>query len=250
MLTDSKIKTIIIEDNAQTQEYLSSILIKNLNSIEIVGFAISVEESIKLINKEKPELVFMDIELTDGYSFEIFNSISYTDFEVIFITAYDNYIKKAIDHYAFSFIMKPVNSSKLIEIVTRYISLKERMFTKSKYELLTNFITSKDSRFLIHVGNQHISIKVKDIIKCQADGNYTCFYLNNNKTYLASKSLKYYEGLLIEKGFFKAHRSVIINIDYISSIYKKETIILTNNDKVNVSVRNKSNLINLINKFS
>lgn len=250
MLIPAKIKTIIIEDNIQAQEYLANIITNNFDTIEILGYADNIVSASRLINTIKPELVFMDIELKDGNSFEIFNTISTHDFEVIFVTAFDDYLKKAIDHYAFSFILKPIVEDKLIKIVSRFINLNNRLFSKSKYLLLTDFLKTKDSQFLIQVGHNYVSIKISDIIKCVAEGNYTSFYLNNGKKLLASNSLKYFEGLIIDKGFFKANRSTIINIHHIDSIYKKETIILKNKDKVNVSARNKSNLTQLINFFS
>ncbi|WP_299336033.1 LytTR family DNA-binding domain-containing protein [uncultured Psychroserpens sp.] len=248
--SNSKINTIIIEDNIESQEYLTSILQSQFSNIDIIGYADNVIDSISIINTEKPELIFMDIELIDGYSFEIFKHLKHHDFEVIFVTAFDNYMSKAIDHYAFSYIIKPYEKDRMIKVINRYIHLKERLFSEHKFQLLSSFLSSKSSRFLLHVGNEHVSININDIIKCEAEGNYTYFYLADHKKYLASNSLKYYEELLIDKGFFKAHRSVLINIEYIASIYKKETIILTNNDKINVSVRNKSNLTDLINQLS
>ncbi|MCP4970964.1 MAG: response regulator transcription factor [Arcobacter sp.] len=245
-----KIKTIIIEDNHSALDYLSSILLSNFNSIKIVGKAESISKAITLINREKPELIFMDIELQDGLAFEIFKQLKHQEFEVIFVTAFDNFIKKAIDHYAFSYIIKPYEPKEIIALVSRYNKLKKRMFSINKLQSFSNFLLSKDSYFLLHVGNKHISIKTSSILKCVADGNYTAFHLNNGKKYLASNSLKYYKELLCEKGFFKAHRSVLVNISYIESIYKKETIILKNNDKIHVSFRNRTNLSNLINSLS
>ncbi len=250
MLNIAKIKTIIIEDDPNAQEYLASILSRNCKDIQIIGYADRVEKAINLINKENPELVFMDIELKDGLAFEIFDTIKNPNFEVIFITAYDNFIKKAIDHYAFSFIVKPIEQEKLITTVNRYINLKERLFTISKYNLLSNFLNTQDSNLLLHTGKEHVSIKITSIIKYIADGNYTQFHLNDGKVYLASNSLKYYNDLLADKRFFKAHRSIVINIDFIESIYKKETIILKNKEKINVSVRNKPHLMKLINMLS
>ncbi|MBQ4819596.1 LytTR family DNA-binding domain-containing protein [Aquimarina sp. MMG016] len=250
MRTPSKIKTIIIEDDPNAKEYITSILSNNFDDIDITGYADGVEESIALIHKEDPELVFMDIELRDGLSFEIFDTIKQPNFEVIFITAYDNFIQRAIDHYAFSFIMKPIASQKLIAAVERYVNLKERLFTISKYQLLSDFLGHQDTQLLLHIGKEHIAVKISDIIKYVADSNYTQFHLTNGKTLLASNSLKYYEKLLADKRFFKAHRSVNINIDHIASIYKKETIILKNNEKIHVSVRNKPNLSQLITMLS
>ncbi|WP_347924358.1 LytTR family DNA-binding domain-containing protein [Pontimicrobium sp. SW4] len=250
MQNTSKIITIIIEDDIRAQEYLINILRNHFSTIDIIGVSPSIKKSVELINRLKPELIFMDIELTDGSSFAIFNQLNYHDFEVIFVTAFDNYIQKAIDHYAFSFITKPIDNVKLVAAVQHYLNLKERLYTQSKFEHFSKFLDQKNTRLLIHIGSEHISIKIEELIKCEAEGNYTQFYMKNGDTHLASNPLKYYEFLLIEKGFFKAHRSVIININWIKSIYKKESIVLENNDKIQVSVRNKSHLSDLINSIS
>jgi len=211
-----------------------------------VEICASIKASIAAINLHKPELIFMDIELPDGYSFEIFDQLQFSNFEVIFITAFENYIKKAIDHYAFSYIVKPYNEDEFINKVSRYLSLKERFFSKPKLQALSNFLDINNAKILLHVGNQYIPILISNIIKLEANGNYTFVYIHSGEKYLASNSLKHYHELLQNKPFFKVNRSVIININYIKSIYKKETIILKNNDKIHVSVRNKTKLSELI----
>jgi len=245
-----KIKTIIIEDDIKSQEYLKSILEKKFKIIDIIGASQSISDSIKLINSLEPELIFMDIKLTDGNSFEIFNQLNHTNFEVIFVTAFDNFMQKAIDHYALSYIIKPIDKLKLIDIVKRYINKRERLFSQGKIQSLTSFIDHKNPKLLIHTGDEYVSIKTKAIVKCEADGNYTSIYLKDKTIHLASNNLKYYENLLIDKGFFKPHRSILINTHFIKSIFKKETIVLTTDEKIHVSVRNKSKLTELINLLS
>lgn len=109
---------------------------------------------------------------------------------------------------------------------------------------------SNVSKLLIHIGDEHIAINTNDILKCEADGNYSIFILVNKSKYLASKSLKYYESLLSKKGFFRANRFTLINITHIHSIYKKEAITLSNKEKIIVSIRNKSKLFELIKSLS
>ena len=151
-------------------------------------------------------------------------------------------------YYTFNFLSKPIEINRLKNTVQRYINLKDRLFTKQKYTLFREFIT--ESRLLIHTGNEHIAVDLDKIIKCEADGNYTHFLTMDSIKYFASKSLKHYENLLITKGFFRANRFTLVNIKHISSIYKKETIILSNKDKIIVSVRNRSKLSDLIKLFS
>ncbi len=242
------ISVIIIEDDEEALTYLSSLLEELFSNIDIIATCGNIKDSIKLLNNLNPELVFMDIELTDGDAFQILNATNNYDFEVIFVTAHNNYIEKSIEYYAFSFLTKPIDITKLNNLVKRYINLKKRFFTKQKYVQLKELIL--ESKLLINTGNKHISLNINDIVKCKAEGNYCLFSITNKSTHLASKPLKYYENLLLEKGFFRANRSTLINIRKIHSIYKKETIILDNKEKIMVSARNKSKLSELIKNLS
>jgi len=247
----TKIKTLIVEDDASASKYLSTMLQNNFSQIDIIGSAESVKDSIKLIDTLKPEIIFMDIVLSDGNAFQIFDKIKYNDFEVIFVTSHEEYLKKAIEeHYAFYYTSKPVAISKIEGVVCKYDNLKKRMTALNNYQMFSDFLKGNTTKLLIQVSNQYLALNIKDIVKCLADGNYTYFYMSDKKRYLASKSLKYYENLLINKGFFKAHRSTIINIGYIKSIYKKEAIILYNDEKIIISRRNKINLNRLIGQLS
>ncbi len=242
------IPAIIIEDEKEAAIFLSDTLKKRFDDIEIIATSNNIKDSITLLNNFNPELVFMDIELIDGDAFQILDAIGHYDFEVIFVTAYSNYMEQALAYYAFNFLIKPIEIQYLHNIVERYISLKKRLFTEQKYLYLREFLTK--SKLLINIGDEHIAININDIIKCKADGNYCLFLAVNKSTYLASKSLKYYEGLLSEKGFFRANRSTLINIKHIHSIYKKEAIILSNKEKIIISVRNKPKLSELIKNLS
>jgi two-component system LytT family response regulator len=249
MVNSDKIKTIIVEDCKESLILLSSIIQNNFSHIEITETASNINDALKKINLIKPELVLLDIELTDGYSFEILEQLPKIDFEVIFVTAFDNFHKKAMDYYALNYITKPIDKQKLVNTINHYITLRERVFSQAKYNFLKSFLKEDKPYFLIHTGKEHISVRISDIIKIQADGNYAKFFLKNN-TYLASNSLKYYEGLFLNKGFFKPNRSTLINLDHIRSIYKKESIKLSNNDNVLVSIRNKNKLTDLLKLLS
>ncbi len=242
------ISAVIIEDEEEALNYLSSILEKHFNEIEIIGTSGSIKSAIKLLDENSPELVFMDIELIDGDSFAVLDAAKNHNFEVIFISAHNDYIEKAIGYYAFNFLTKPIDIDRFKKVINRYIELRNRLYTKQKYVLFKEFLS--ESRLLINTGNEHVSIETDEIIQCEADGNYTLFTTSKKEKYLASKSLKYYEGLLSEKGFFRANRSTLINIKHIQSIYKKESIVLSNKEKVIVSVRNKSKLSELIKQLA
>ncbi|MBW1298854.1 LytR/AlgR family response regulator transcription factor [Aquimarina litoralis] len=240
----SDIPVILIEDDIEARRHLSSLLEQHFSSIKIIAFSDNIKDAISLINQHEPEIVFMDIKLLDGTAFEILDAIYNPNFEVIFVTAHADFLEQAISYYAFNFITKPIDEERLKNVINRYIQLKDRFFTKKKYELFKEFLS--DSKLLVNTGNEHISLEIAKIVRCEADGNYTFFMMDTKEKHMVSKSLKYYETLLSKKGFFRANRSTLINIKHISSIYKKESIILTDQEKVIVSTRNKSKLSDLI----
>ena len=250
MVNQDKVKTIIIEDNIEVQQYLNDLLAKNVPDILVSGCASRISDAINLIKNTCPELILMDVELEDGLAFSIFEKLDQHDFEVIFISAHSEYLKSALEHYALSFITKPISDDKLVKTVNRYLDLRERLYSRQKLTSLNNFLKTNASNLLIQSGYDHISLSIEEIISCEADGNYTKFHLNSGKSHLASNTLKYYFELLEPKGFFKPNRSVLININHIKSIYKKEAIILKNGAKVSVSVRNKEKLVDLIQLLS
>lgn len=249
MVNNDKIKTIIVEDCKESLNLLTSLIEGNFSHIEITETASNVNDALRKIHLVKPELVLLDIKLTDGYSFEILDQLPKIDFEVIFVTAYNNFYKRAMDYYALNYITKPINRQKLIDTINHYTTIRERIFSQAKYDFFKNFLKEDKPYFLIHTGKEHISIRVSDIIKIQAEGNYAKFFLKNN-TYLASNPLKYYEELFLNKRFFKPNRSTLINLDHIRSVYKKENIKLSNNDNVSVSTRNKNKLTDLLKLLS
>lgn len=249
MISTSQIKTIIIEDNQTTQKLLRDSLEENFSDLLCEGIASSIKEAVNLIVKIEPELVFMDIELKDGLAFEIFDKIT-PNFEVIFITGFRNHLERALEHFALNYITKPIDVQKLIKTVKHYISLRQRLFSIEKLQLTKGLINNKDGKLFIQTNNEHKLLNTMDIVKIVADGNYSSFYLEDGTKHLVSKGVLYYEQLLPETSFFRASRSVLINIHFIKSIYKKETIILVDKEHIHVSTRNKSKLIHLIGSIS
>jgi len=244
------ISSVIIEDNKEAQEYLVSLLQSDFPEIMIEGMATSIEEGLKLINAITPELVFMDIQLEDGLSFDILEQLHQYDFEVIFTTGFDNYYEKAIAHFAFSYLLKPIDPEALGRVIQHYKNVKNRHLLKSKYTHFKEFIREHQSKVLLNTGNSYIAVMVDEIVSCQADGNYTVFTLKNGEQLLVSHILKHYETLFQYKGFFRPNRSTLINIKHIISIIKKETIVLTNNVNVHISSRKKAELDTLINSLT
>ncbi|WP_299439755.1 LytTR family DNA-binding domain-containing protein [uncultured Aquimarina sp.] len=243
------INVVIIENDTDASNYLSKLLKNPIFQINIVGSTKSIKEGIALISSSSPELVFLDIHLDDGLGFEILDNIHSKNFEVIFVTAYDTYYEKAIEHFAFNYLLKPIDPLMLEKVINRYQQVKSRHSLQSKYDHFREFIKESNSKILLHTGQHYKSIYLDDIISCTADGNYTSFTLKDHKPILANNILKHYDKLLSNRGFFRANRSCLINISHIESIFRKETIILDNGDKVQVSGSNREQLSLLLDSF-
>ncbi|GAA4274456.1 LytTR family DNA-binding domain-containing protein [Aquimarina gracilis] len=240
------INVVIIENDTDASNYLSKLLKKNVLELNIVGSATTVKEGISLISSSSPELVFLDIHLDDGMGFEILDAIHSKDFEVIFITAYNSYYEKAMEHFAFNYLLKPIDPILLEKVISRYKQVKSRHSNHSKYVHFQEFVREQNSKILIQSGQYYKSIYLEEIISCKADGNYTTIVLKDKKEILANNILKYYDKLLSSRGFFRVNRSCLINTSHIDSIFRKETIILTNGDKIQVAFRNREQLSYLL----
>ncbi|MGY3795054.1 LytR/AlgR family response regulator transcription factor [Aquimarina sp. 433] len=244
----NSISAIIIEDEKDAQEFLVSILQKDFPNIQIQGIYDNVIDAVHNIQVKNPELVFMDIELIDGNAFDILDNLQTHDFEIVFISAHSEHMERSLEYHTLNYITKPFEPERLRTTLHRYIKLKERLFSKQKYTLLREFML--DSKLFLNTGSEHVVIHLKDVLKCVADGNYCYFHMVQKSSYLSSESLKYYDSLLETKGFFRANRSTLVNINHIHSIYKKEAIILTNKERISVSVRTRPQLTELIKNFA
>lgn len=240
------VRTLIIEDQKETADFIAAVLRERLLKIDLIGVCTTVKDSIESIKELKPELVLMDIELPDGNAFEVLDVFRNADFEVIFITGHSEFMEKALAYFAFSYITKPFGADQLVGIIDRFLGRRERLFTDFKIKIFKDFVLDKGTKFLLHLGAEHISIDLKSVIFCKADGNYTHFYMDSGDKLMASHPLKYYEKLLTHKMFLRVNRFNLINTSHIKSIYKKEAILLSDNSSIQISARHKGLLSNLI----
>jgi two-component system LytT family response regulator len=245
-------KALIIEDEEQAISALKLELKIHCKEINIVGEAKSIKEAITKIALLEPDLIFLDIQLSDGLGFEILDLFKQNNFKVIFTTAYSQYAIKAIKFSALDYLLKPIDSDELILAVKKAMkankteeNIKIENFLKNQNE------TPARKKIALHT-NEGISVfELEHIIKCSADSNYTCLYFSNGKKMLVSKTLKEFEDLLCNNGFERIHHSHIINMNHLVSFINKDGgyVILSDKSTLPVSQRKKSNLINTLNNL-
>lgn len=245
-------RALIIEDEEQAISALKSELETHCKEVQIIGEAKSIKEAVQKIKSLDPELIFLDIQLSDGLSFEVLNLFRESNFKVIFTTAYSQYAIKAIKFSALDYLLKPIDSDELITAVNKAMkSSKETETIK-----IDNFIHNHNEaplrkKIALHTTEGISIFELENIIKCSAESNYTCLYFTNGKKMLVSKTLKDFEDLLCNSGFERIHHSHIINLNHLVSFVNKDGgyVILSDKSTLPVSQRKKTNLISALSKL-
>ncbi len=245
----SKIGTVIIDDESNGRDILTALLEKFCPSLEILGTAENAESGKSIILELKPQLVFLDINMPGLNGFELLQQFDSIHFEVIFVTAYDNYALKAFKFSAIDYILKPIDLEDLKAAVKKAEEkLSFKVQPKERYNEFFNNIKNIQNPFDklgLATRDGLIFIKISDIIRCESDVNYTWFYLENGEKILASKTLKDFEEMLDEYNFYRIHKSHLVNLSHLKRYIKGEggSVIMSDNSEVEVSRRNKEGLM-------
>jgi two-component system LytT family response regulator len=241
------IKALIVEDKPGSIELLKWLLHENCPEINKIEIAMSVREAIPLISSFQPDIVFLDIQMPHQSGFDLLKAIDNWNFEVIFTTAYNEFAIQSIRFSALDYLLKPVDAGELVKAVDRF--KVKRIYAPAGEELYKNFIQniSNKNRRLALPGITDIKyVEVDTIIRLQADRNYTRFYFNDKKEFLASKTLKEYEELLDGCGFIRVHRTHLINSRYIKEYEREGIMILKDNTEVEVARRKKEQVVKFL----
>jgi len=248
------IKAIIIDDIELTHKIIKKIISDYYSDIDIVDTAFNVNDGIKIIDKNTPDIVFLDINLPDGTGFDILKKINNRNFKLIFVTAHQEHAINAIKFSAIDFLLKPLDEDDVVAAIKSAITKIKKDDEQLKIETFINNyknLNNKDQKIVLKTQDNIYVIKVSDIIRCESDGNYTIFYINNQQKILISKTLKEYEKLLKDYNFIRIHKSHLINIDAIERFEKRDTgiVYMSDGSKISVSHRKKDILLNALNNF-
>lgn len=255
----AKIKAVIIDDNEEARTSLADDINRYCPEIEISGEAHSVRSGIKVLSKQNPDLVFLDIHLTDGDGFEILRELDDYKFKVIFTTGSGDYALKAIKISALDYLLKPVDPDELIAAVNKLkiSSEKENISSdkpdnsiKENLDILIENIknipaTTTPKRIALSSADRVHFVNINDIIRCESQRNYTLFYLTGNKQILVTRTLKEFDEMLEDKGFIRIHHSHLINLNYLKEFVKADGgyALMSDNSQIPVAVRKKDELM-------
>lgn len=215
-------KVILIDDESVSNESLKLIIQEFLQDVEIIGTANSANEARELISVNKPDLIFLDIEMPAENGFDLLKSIKDIDFQIIFITAYNQYAIQAFKFSAIDYLLKPVKIPELIDAVNRAKSLMHKRQIPDFRILLENLQVQKPLKIVLNTNESREYVNVSDIIHVEGDVNYSKFYLTGKRVIMVSKTLKVFEEMLAGHGFYRTHKSSLVNLQYVKRILTRE----------------------------
>ncbi len=239
-----ELKTIIVEDEQTSRDILKNYLSKYCPNVTVVGEASNIDDAMILIRNNDLDLIFLDVEMPYGSGFDLLDKFDETDFEVVFVTAYNQYAIEALNNHASYYLLKPISIDELIKAVD-YVSQIKTKEKQLQNAVLVPKVNSTDNKITIPTQDGFEVLEMKEIIYCKADDNYTELFLSNNQKKLVSKTLKYFEDLLKESGFARIHKSFLVNVSYIAA-YKKGkggTVSLSNGKELSVSASKKAEFL-------
>lgn len=236
-----KIRSIIVDDNPLNIEILSDLIQEGNSKVQIVGIANNGQEAIDLIQSVKPDLVFLDVEMPDMNGFEVLGSLKEINFQTIFVTAFSHYAIQAIRFNALDYLLKPIDPNELKQAIRRYRSNANADHQQQIQNALKNINEKNVLDQVLFLPTQEGGIKMalRDIVKIEGDRNYSTFSLSTNKTKISSKTLGHFEEILKNKGFFRCHRSFIVNRNHIERM-QKDSFVLKDASDIPISRRRKS----------
>lgn len=233
------INALIVDDEPKNIRILNGLLEESCPEVKILGEAISAETAIPLIHEKNPDLVFLDIEMPYGNAFDLLDRIMPVNFEIIFITAFDDYTLKAFKYSALDYLLKPVS---IDELQTAVRKAKERIRFKNINQQLQNLLFNINKpnaslqKIALPCNDGLVFVLLSDIIRFEAKGGYTHVHMTDGQKYISSRIIKEYEEILPEDIFFRIHNSHIINLNYVKKYHKGRGGVIEMSDSAVIEV--------------
>lgn len=246
-------KVIIVDDEVSVRNSITRLLTERYPLIQICSSCGNIAEAYDAIIKDQPDLLFLDVELPDGLGFDLLKMIGQPRFRVIFITGHLEYALDAIKVSALDYLLKPFNQDELEKAVEKAKKIISQDELKVKIDTLNENIQNNriPKRIILHTADNLHVVPVSEIIRAEADSNYTMFWLSGDRHILVSRTIKEFEKLLSASGMLRVHQSHLVNLCYVDRFVKKDGgyLILKDSIPIPVSQNLKKKVIKAINDF-
>lgn len=248
------LKAIIVEDEPLGRTNLKSMIRQYCPDVEVIGEAGSNAEGLELLKniQDRPDIAFLDIKLPDGLVFKLLNQIASIDFEVVFVTAWQEFAIKACEYSSIGYILKPIDPDSLKEAVARVRSRAANQIEK-RLDIFNSFYHNPNafSKMSVSAVDGIYFVNIRDIVRFEAEDNYTHIFLSNNERITACKTIKSYEDLLGPMNFFRVHKRYMINLNYMRKYIRGDGgyVIMEDNTEIEVSRRRRAPFIDLLRRL-
>jgi two-component system LytT family response regulator len=248
------LRAIIIDDEPHMRQTIRKMLGMYCPNVGIVAEAGGVATGVDAIREHQPNLIFLDIKMDDGTGFDLLDQLRPIDFKVIFITAWDQYAIRAFRFSALDYLLKPLDPDDLVNAVAKAGQSEQENFN-IQLENLNEHLNTQDQsqrKIIIRTLESIFLVPVKDIVFCESASNYTSVHLAGGRKIMVSSTIKEYEDMLDEYGFFRVHKSYLINMKHISGFEKAEGgyVVLENETKIPVASRKKDLLLEMFDRLA
>lgn len=243
-------RVIIIDDEKFTRNGLRIMLERNCEEVSVVAEADDVKSGIEQIKKHQPDLILLDIQLKDSNGFELLKSFDTISFKTIFITAYDEYAIQAFKFSAVDYLLKPVSVVDLKEAINRARESHSQN-TNAEMDVLLSDDNQSNKKIVLKTADSIYVTPIDEIIRCEANGNYTKIHLDSGETIMISQSLKEYDELFKKYAFFRAHAAHLINLNYLTKVKKSRSgnLFMKDGSTVPLAHSRKQELLQLLQRF-
>lgn len=248
------LKAILVDDEQASRDTLQNYLVKYCENVQVIAQAESVSTALPLIHKHDPDIVFLDVEMPYGNAFDLLQQVGNITFETVFVTAFSHYALKALNLSASYYILKPIDIEELVLAVNRIAenrkNKKESLHNKIVLENI-NTVNKQLQKLVLPRLDGFEVVKINDIVRCQANDNFTEFFFLNGKKELVCRTLKFYEDTLSDYGFIRIHKSHLVNSQYIKRYVKGKngTIVMSDGSELELSQQRREHFLERFTKI-
>ena len=241
-------KVLVIDDEKPTRDFIKRLIDSYHFGVEVFTDGENVATGVEAIHQLQPDLVILDIQMPDGNGFDVLKSIPVKNFEVIFITAFQEYAVQAIKFSALDYILKPIDSDELKQAIDNALNTITRKTDDSQLSVLQHNMQLNAKRKLVLKTQESVHVvEIDDIIRCESDKNYTSFFFTNGKKILVSKTLKDFDILLSGLTFFRAQQSHLINLNFVERYDRHDgTIIMKDGSAIPLALARKEQFFEIL----
>jgi two-component system LytT family response regulator len=242
------IRTVLIDDETDSIRVLQKLLETYCPQVEVVGTADGVETGLEVIQATRPDLLFLDIEMTQGNAFDLLNRLQPMTFQIIFVTAFDNYAIRAFKYSAVDYLLKPVDIDELVGAVRRVAERSQQKNIVDQMQVflenMGNYSLAQQKMAVPTVGGL-IFINLREVVRLEAKSSYTQIKLENGEVVMATRTIKDYEDILPETLFCRIHNSHIINLQKIEKYHKGRGgyVVLEDGSEIEVASRRRQEFL-------